>query len=267
MRRLLRLLRCGLAQIRVIVLMPLVLAYLAAFDLVLRIVHAWGSDALFQSGVVRVTRGVVWLLEVCWGLKLKLDPALSRLLDQPGCTILTANHQSPLDILLLLHILCVRPTHFVCRPGLERGIPTISRIIRHQCAVLRDNPRENSALLKQLGQQIEGNQGTAVIFPEGRKTAKTYAELLRFKRDGLARLVAAAPSARVVCVAIRGAHNAWPSPWALPRPGAVVEVLVAHSWYAPDVAAREAAHESERAIRHALGLPYLQDKQGETAWT
>ncbi len=267
MKRLIRFLRCRLAQVRVIVLTPCVLAYLAAFDLALKIIHAYGSEALFQSGVVRVTRGVVWLLEVCWGLKLKLDPALSRILDQPGCTILTANHQSPLDILLLLHILCARPTHFVCRPGLEKGIPTISPIIRYQCAVLRDNPRENSTLLKQLGEKIEGNQGTAVIFPEGRKTAKTYSELLRFKPDGLARLVTAAPSARVVCVAIRGAHDAWPSPRAMPRPGAVVEVLVAHSWHAPDVAAREAARESERAIRQALGLAHSQHERSETAWT
>lgn len=267
MKRLLQLLRRGFGQARVIALTPFILAYLAAFDLALRAVNTWGSEALFQASVVRVTRGVVWLLEMGWGLKLKLDPGLSRLLDQPGCTILTANHQSPLDILLLLHILCARPTHFVCRPGLEKGIPTISPIIRRQCAVLRDNPRENSVLLRQLGEQIVGDQGTAVIFPEGRKNAKNYPQLLRFKSDGLARLIAAAPSARVVCVAIRGAHTAWPSPWSLPRPGTVVEVMVAHSWNACDIAARQAARESERAIRHALGLPFSHDESTEAAWT
>lgn len=256
-----------IAQARGIVLTPCVLACLAMFDLALRVTKAWGSDALFQACVVRVTRGLMNLLAVCWGLKLKLDPDLWRLLDQPGCTILTANHQSPLDILLLMHIFCVRPTHFVCRPGLEKGIPTISPIVRHQCAVLRSNPRENSVLLQKLGEKIESNQGIAVIFPEGRKTADNYGELLRFKPAGLARLVTAAPSARVVCIAIRGAHAAWPKPWSLPKPGAVVEVLVVHSWYAADVAARNAAYESEKAIRNAMGLTPTHDEQAEVLWT
>lgn len=255
-----------LAMARSVAMIPWIVMYLAACDLLFRVVTRVGSETCLQSAVAKATHGLMFLLRVFWGLTLRLDPRLSSLLAEPRCTIVAANHQSPLDIAILMHALCNRPTYFVCRNGMEKGIPAISPVARKLGTVLRRSPRENALLLRGLARRITSSQGIAVIFPEGRKTQLNYPNLLRFKPEGLARLTASAPQARVISLAIRGSHSAWPGPWRLPKPGSVVEVIVAGCWHASEFPPPRVAGEVERTIRETLVWRSHQASATDAAW-
>jgi 1-acyl-sn-glycerol-3-phosphate acyltransferase len=195
---------------------------------------------------------MTYLLSVGLNWKFKLDPRLAQLAGQPSCTIVVANHHSPLDIYVLMHALAANPPHFICRPGLERGLPFISLYVRHACAVLTGEPERNDALISLLGKRVAASNGVAILFPEGRKNAKNYAPILPFMPSGLDKLVAAAPDARVVAVAIKGTHAAWPGPWKLPKPGAVIEVLIADPVQTDLAKHTQLARQCETAIRRTL---------------
>lgn len=256
-----------MSRARVIALTPFVIACLAVCDLALRIALASGSDARFQSTMARCSRWLMIFLRVCWGLRLKLDPRLARALSQPGGTIIVANHQSPLDICILAHLCSNRPTHFVCRPGLERGIPAISLLVRRWCTILRHHPQENRIQLQALGDRIATTGGVALIFPEGHKSERTYPHFLRFNPGGLACLAQTARHAQVVAIAIRGASTAWSAPRKLPAAGVTVEVVVAGCRSADDVDPRRIASECERDIRQALLAPAGTQEMAEPSWT
>ncbi|MEY4654012.1 MAG: hypothetical protein RI884_2593 [Pseudomonadota bacterium] len=256
-----------ISMTRVIALTPAVIVCLAVCDLALRIALASGSDARFQSTMARCSRWLVIFLRVCWGLRLKLDPRLARALDQPGGTIIVANHQSPLDICILAYLCGTRPTHFVCRPGLDRGIPAISLLVRRWCTILRHHPQENKVLLQALGDRIATTGGVALIFPEGHKSERTYPHILRFNPGGLACLAQTARRAQVMAIAIRGASAAWSSPRKLPAAGVTVEVVMAGCRSADDVDPKRIASECERDIRRALLTPAGTQDMEEASWT
>ncbi len=253
MRHLLSHARSHAARLRVLALTPLAVFYLLAFDLVLKFGLSGVNDTRQQRLVAVTVTGLLWTLRICWGMKLKVDPRLEATLAEPGPTIVVANHHSPLDILVLSRVCRERAVHFVCRPGLDRGLPCISAVIRRHCVVLRAKARENLTLLRGLGQQVATRGAVAVIFPEGRKTIHTYPQLLPFRPGGLATLVAATPQARVVAVAIDGTQSAWPGPWRMPRPGVTVEAtLAAVDQPAAAGDPRQVSSRCEAAIRRAL---------------
>jgi 1-acyl-sn-glycerol-3-phosphate acyltransferase len=251
----------------VIALTPLVILFMLAFDLELRYAISQGKAQRLHSVLVRYPKGLMRLIKVCWGVSLKLDPRLVDALSEPGCTIVVANHRSPLDIPVLMYLCQARPPHFVCRRGLEQGIPGISPLVRHWCAVLSKKPQENEALLLGLGRHIKATEGVAVIFPEGRKTTRTYPDLTPFKPGGLTRLVKAAPDSRVVAVAIRGTHEAWPGPWRLPRPGVTIEGIFAASASVETVNPELLTSHCETAIRTTLERPTRPASEGDVTWT
>lgn len=259
--------RGHLQTLRVIALVPLAVAHLIAWDLVLRLAIATRNERWIHAVIGRTVRGMNYLLRAGLNWQFRLDPRLASLADQPGGTIVVANHHSPLDMQVLMHALAGTPTHFVCRPGLERRLPFISLYVRYACAILTADPQKNDARISHLGKRVAASNGVAVIFPEGRKSAKNYADILPFMPSGLDRLVAAAPSARVVAVAIKGTHAAWPAAWQLPKPDALIEVMVADPVQTEQARQTTRSRQCEDAIRQVLNLEPNAPRRPDTSWT
>ncbi len=160
-------------------------------------------------------------------LRLEVDGALPPELENKPF-ILVCNHTSPVDIALVTHVLGLRHPTFVCRPGLDRGVPFISYSLRHfNGLVLAPRDRDaNLPRLRALGESVQQTGGGAVIFPEGRKTPSSYRKLRPFLRDGVGALLAGAPEALVIPIAITGAEHFFVQPGQPPRFNARIQVHI-----------------------------------------
>ncbi|HEV7348724.1 lysophospholipid acyltransferase family protein [Telluribacter sp.] len=118
--------------------------------------------------------------------------------------IFTPNHQSTFDIPGLIWFLRKYHPLFVSKIELARGIPGISYNLRKSGAALIDRKDGKQAIVEiaRLGKFIQENNFSAVIFPEGTRTAS--AAMKPFAAGGLAALLKKAPNALVVPVVIRG---------------------------------------------------------------
>ncbi len=106
-------------------------------------------------------------------------------LPEAGRYIIVANHQSSLDVPLLIHIFRRQNLKFVAIDWLGRGKPGVSAALRgggfarvSQKAVGRD-----LAELMRFGEELQRFDASAVLFPEGRRTED--GELLPFKFAGV----------------------------------------------------------------------------------
>lgn len=120
--------------------------------------------------------------------------------------IIAANHQSLYDISSIIWFM--RKTHpkFVSKKELGQGIPSISYNLKHGGSVLidRQNAKQALSAIREMGEYIEKNNRTAVIFPEG--TRSKDGKPGPFAENGLKILCKYAPSAYVVPVTI---NNSW----------------------------------------------------------
>ncbi len=124
--------------------------------------------------------------------------------DRP--LIIVTNHQSLNDIPTISWYLRKNHPKFVSKKELGKGIPSVSFNLRHSGSALidRNNPKQALTVLKNLGQYIEKNNYSAVIFPEG--TRSRDGKPKRFSENGLKMLVKYAPNAVVVPITI---NNSW----------------------------------------------------------
>ena len=120
--------------------------------------------------------------------------------------IIAANHQSFYDITTIAWFLRKVHIKFVSKIELGKGIPSISYKLRHGGSVLinRKDPRQSIAAIKKMGEYIEENKRTAVIFPEG--TRSTTGKPKAFAESGLKILCKYAPSAKMIPLTI---NNSW----------------------------------------------------------
>lgn len=120
--------------------------------------------------------------------------------------IIAANHQSLYDITSLLWFFRKAHPKFVAKKELGKGIPSISYNLNHGGSVLidRKDARQSLSAIKGLGEYIEKNNRSAIIFPEG--TRSKTGEPRKFAENGLKILAKFAPSAYVVPVTI---NNSW----------------------------------------------------------
>jgi 1-acyl-sn-glycerol-3-phosphate acyltransferase len=95
---------------------------------------------------------------------------------------------------------------FISKKELGKGIPSVSYNLRHGGSVLidRKNPKQAIPEIKKMGEYIEKNNRSAVIFPEG--TRSKNGEPKPFAESGLKILCKYAPSAYIVPVTI---NNSW----------------------------------------------------------
>lgn len=120
--------------------------------------------------------------------------------------ILAANHQSLYDITTLAWVIRKIHPKFVSKIELGKGIPSISYNLRHGGSVLidRKDPKQSLTAIRQMGEYIETNKRTAIIFPEG--TRSKTGKPRKFQESGLKILCKYSPSAYMVPVTI---NNSW----------------------------------------------------------
>lgn len=120
--------------------------------------------------------------------------------------IIAANHQSLYDIPTIIWFMRRVHPKFVSKIELGKGIPSISYNLNHGGSVLidRKDPKQSLSAIKILGEYIETNKRSAVIFPEGTRSKTGIPR--RFAENGLKILCKYAPSAYIIPVTI---HNSW----------------------------------------------------------
>ncbi|MGH2666614.1 lysophospholipid acyltransferase family protein [Flavobacterium sp.] len=120
--------------------------------------------------------------------------------------IFVANHQSLYDIVGIIWYLRRSHPKFVSKKELGEGIPSVSYNLRHGGSVLidRKDPKQALPAIKGLGEYIEKNKRSAVIFPEGTRSKNGVPK--QFSESGLKILCKYAPSAYIVPISI---NNSW----------------------------------------------------------
>ena len=118
--------------------------------------------------------------------------------------IFVANHQSTFDIPSIIWFLRKRHPLFVSKIELSKGIPSISYNLRKSGAALinRKDGKQAIAEISRLGKLINDTTGSAIIFPEGTRTASGI--MKPFVPGGVAMLLKRAPNALIIPVAVDG---------------------------------------------------------------
>jgi 1-acyl-sn-glycerol-3-phosphate acyltransferase len=127
-------------------------------------------------------------------------------LPQKGALIFAANHQSTYDIPPLIWHLRKYHPKFVAKKELGKGLPSISYHLRHGGNVLidRKDPVASLADIANFAKNIQQNNWSVVIFPEGTRTRN--GEPKKFQRAGLRSLLTHLPEAVLVPISI---NNSW----------------------------------------------------------
>lgn len=117
--------------------------------------------------------------------------------------IFLANHQSLLDIPPLIYYLRKYHAKFVSKIELTKGIPSISFNLKHGggANIDRKDSRQSMVELGKLATRMKENRWSAVIFPEGTRSAD--GKVRSFHSAGISMLLKKCPEALVVPVAIK----------------------------------------------------------------
>ncbi len=120
--------------------------------------------------------------------------------------IFVSNHQGTFDIIGFVWYFRKFHPKFVSKIELGKNIPSVSFNLNHGGSVLidRKDPKQALPVLKKLGEYIEANGRSAVIFPEGTRTRDGKPKV--FAPNGVKILCKYAPGAYVVPVTI---NNSW----------------------------------------------------------
>ena len=124
--------------------------------------------------------------------------------DRP--IIFTANHQSMYDIPPMIWFLRKYHAKFISKIELTKNIPSISFNLKYGGGANIDRTDRKQALgeILKLGERMQQNNWSAVIFPEG--TRSKDGKMKDFQLGGLATLLKKAPNALIVPIAV---ENAW----------------------------------------------------------
>lgn len=127
-------------------------------------------------------------------------------LPEKGTLILAANHQSTYDIPPLIWYLRKYHPKFVAKKELGKGLPSISYHLRHGGNVLidRKDPITSLAAIADFAKNVQQNNWSVVIFPEGTRTRNGQPK--KFQRAGLRSLLTHLPEAVLVPISI---NNSW----------------------------------------------------------
>lgn len=120
--------------------------------------------------------------------------------------IFVSNHQGLYDIIGIAWFLRKFHPKFVSKIELGKGIPSVSFNLRYGGSVLidRKDPKQALPVLKKMGEYIETNNRSTVIFPEGTRTRDGHPKA--FAPSGLKILCKYAPNAYVVPLTI---NDSW----------------------------------------------------------
>jgi 1-acyl-sn-glycerol-3-phosphate acyltransferase len=182
--------------------------YLLYFGLVLCIFHVAQAVAFNVFGRPAHKKMVDWMnASIAYGWYLTGSSISFRQLtdlptDRP--IIFVANHQSMFDISPIIWFLRRHTPTFVSKIEIAHGIPGVSYNLRKSGAALinRKDPKQAIVEIARLGKLIQQQNLSAMIFPEGTRSAS--GQMRPFVTGGVATLLKRAPAALVVPIAIRG---------------------------------------------------------------
>lgn len=125
-------------------------------------------------------------------------------LPQGKPLIIVSNHQSHYDIPPIVVGFRKHYPKFISKIELGKGIPSISYNLRKGGSALIDRKNRSQSIKEiiKLGRQIEKNNYSASIFPEG--TRSRNGAVKKFKVGGIETLLKTSPSAVVVPFVING---------------------------------------------------------------
>jgi 1-acyl-sn-glycerol-3-phosphate acyltransferase len=178
------------------------------WDLSLRIVAFFGKAAADRrmEGIMRAGPRLVFsLAKLGLGFRFRFESAVEG--ELPPRFLLIANHQSIVDIPVLLKYFPHRPLRFVAKKELEKGVPFVSLMLSRQrhCLIQRKgNMAQAMHALAAFGADARNRALCPVIFPEG--TRSRSGELLQFHSAGV-RKILEAESLPIVSVALDGGHR------------------------------------------------------------
>lgn len=181
-----------------IVFLPVFLAILLAFEVIQRAAKLFGKRPHDYS-VAFLCTALVTAFRIA-GLRLLVErPA--AVLPHTSYLIIT-NHQSMFDIALLGYLFFTNFPKFVSKRELARRIPSVSYNLRSggNALIDRDDADQAVSAIAALGERVERNGVSAVIFPEGTRARR--GELKSFKPRGTVALFEAAPSTPILPVTI-----------------------------------------------------------------
>ncbi|QRR01202.1 lysophospholipid acyltransferase family protein [Dyadobacter sandarakinus] len=187
---------------------PLSALYLIHFGLTLLIFHVaqviafnvFGSEA--HRRVVNALNFSLTFGMYLTGARIVLENR--AVLPHHRPVIFVANHQSQFDIAAVYWFMRKYRPRFVSKIELAKGVPSISYNLRKSGAALIDRKDGKQAIseIARLGKLIQEEKSSAIIFPEGTRTASGI--MKPFVSGGVATLLKRAPGALVVPVAIDG---------------------------------------------------------------
>ena len=120
--------------------------------------------------------------------------------------IIIANHQSLYDIPPIIWFMRKWHPKFISKKELGKGIPSISYNLKHGGSALidRKDPKQALPEIKKVGEYINKNNYSVVIFPEGTRSKTGTPK--PFSVNGLKMLYKFAPDAYFVPISI---NNSW----------------------------------------------------------
>jgi 1-acyl-sn-glycerol-3-phosphate acyltransferase len=120
--------------------------------------------------------------------------------------VIVANHQSLYDIPAIIWFMRAYHPKFISKKELAKGIPSVSYNLRHggSANIDRKDPRQALPEIKKVGELINKNKYSVVIFPEGTRSKTGVPK--PFSTNGLKMLYKAAPDAYFLPITI---NNSW----------------------------------------------------------
>ncbi|GGM85216.1 1-acyl-sn-glycerol-3-phosphate acyltransferase [Dyadobacter beijingensis] len=182
--------------------------YLIHFGLTLLVFHVIQVIAFHIFGKKAHKVSVDWLnFSLTFGLYLTgASIRLKNLAQLPDNRpiVFVANHQSSYDIAPIYWFMRRYNPRFVSKIELAKGVPSISYNLRKSGAALinRKDGKQAITEIARLGKLIQDEKASAIIFPEGTRTAS--GAMKPFQSGGVATLLKRAPDALIVPVAIDG---------------------------------------------------------------
>lgn len=197
-----------LSDMTTIILISTLLMLLIVWEIDLRMRKIFGSgslEAYIQTRIHRMAKMLLLVGRVYKGVYVRFSSAVED--ELPDRFLIVSNHQSIIDIVILLYLFPDRGVRFVAKDSLARGLPAISMVLRTQSHALinrKSSFRQTTEILKDMARE-DKPYTCPLIFPEGTRSqdgsVKTF-------QTGAIRMLQTTRALPVVSVALDGGYHA-----------------------------------------------------------